>query len=968
MRSADYHQMAPSRRSLSLTRRDLSWTTIHQSAEDHHPAKNIEEAAAADTFSLQSIEGLPSSGTDIPRTLDNLPTGRLEHDTSAEQLPDEVYPSVDGGLATGAPQAFVPDNRRFQKWMKTLQKRASRRGNLANPGEEPDPYRISVDGAGSLQATVHHRNSSESSFAFVTAVRSVGSSLASVSLLTRSRRSTLRSSRRTDRSSGASMSIYRTSEDSFGLDRPATLDLAVTERALQRRRILEELITTEESYIGDIRFLMNVYVTILASSPTTSAGLRTSVNLNLTELVELHEEILGELHRAVPHSEYTQVNIPHPRHGGDRPGNHHRWKSLDMVPEGKAEMHWLQNLPGMTSDPQTAAEVAKVFSKRMNRFFIYEEYGAKYELLIKDVAATCKTMPRWDSYQRGLEALAASLDSANSRENHRKKSVTIADLLMKPIQRVCRYPLLFAELLKNTPVVDCPYSHMEIENTLLRLREATAEINKATDDVHVRSALEKTWTLQDRLVLPNQSLDTASKNGIRSLGHIQLCGALHVCWQTTQGVDGQYMVVLLYRDWLCLATASKVDPIYTIQACIALANLKIEDVDNGRGLQCHTAPYSWKVVFMCDHQLYEMVMTACTSKEEEEWRSRLSNPPHIEGRDQVHQPPFNSLSLNMKSLGTVFGKPGTVARRISIHRATTVGPKSPLCQVILKNTSAVRDAPLPSNSRPINRSQSLICTSHKIPVLAPPHSARARIEASLSDVWTRDVLPFPGITTRSRSEKIVRASASSMMRKLSVATITTSFARRSASATSLNKAIRDGEGFGALGLLAEEKAATHSDRPIATSDEVPEDGCDSSLSIIPDGQRRSASGATVSTESSAEWAANVFRAVPGLEELQAPEDVMAAVPSTSPAMLVSKKVRMSSSIDTHGRRLNRSVSSDFSSMSLKRVRLAASEEKEACSTSPRQPCNSRNMSGSRWTRIGAFHRDAVVQGFRSIFR
>ena len=44
---------------------------------------------------------------------------------------------------------------------------------------------------------------------------------------------------------------------------------------------------------------------------------------------------------------------------------------------------------------------------------------------------------------------------------------------------------------------------MEIEDTLVRLREATAEINRATDDVQVRSVLQKTWLLQDRLMFPN---------------------------------------------------------------------------------------------------------------------------------------------------------------------------------------------------------------------------------------------------------------------------------------------------------------------------------------------------------------------------------------------------------------------------------------------------------------------------------
>lgn len=256
----------------------------------------------------------------------------------------------------------------------------------------------------------------------------------------------------------------------------------------------------------------------------------------------------------------------------------------------------------MLADPQVAAEVSKIFTKKMNRFFIYEEYGAKYELMIKDVASVHRTMPAWQSYQKGIEILASSLGSANSYDDKERKSLTIGDLLMKvgntyqdkmrmyankvqPIQRVCKYPLLFAELLKHTPEADCPYSHMEIENTLIRLREATAEINKATDDFKIKSTLEKTWILQDRLVFPNQQLDAASKNRIRSFGHIQLCGALHACWQTKEGVNGQYMVALLYKEWFCLATASRTDQIYTIQACIALSNVKLEEVDNGRGMR-----------------------------------------------------------------------------------------------------------------------------------------------------------------------------------------------------------------------------------------------------------------------------------------------------------------------------------------------------------------------------------------------
>lgn len=42
------------------------------------------------------------------------------------------------------------------------------------------------------------------------------------------------------------------------MEPPITTDPEATARSLQRRRILEELRRTEESYIADVRFLINV--------------------------------------------------------------------------------------------------------------------------------------------------------------------------------------------------------------------------------------------------------------------------------------------------------------------------------------------------------------------------------------------------------------------------------------------------------------------------------------------------------------------------------------------------------------------------------------------------------------------------------------------------------------------------------------------------------------------------------------
>ncbi len=145
---------------------------------------------------------------------------------------------------------------------------------------------------------------------------------------------------------------------------------------------------------------------------------------------------------------------------------------------------------------------------------------------------------------------------------------------------------------------------------------------------------------------------------------------------------------------------------------------------------------------------------------------------------------FSSISLDIKSIAKVFGQPGTLARRISVHRATTVGPKSTLCQVIIRDTHAMRDngESQPAVSSQIARSQSLLSTN-RIPVLAPKRADRIRLENALADVWTRERLPYPGMNAR-RGDQLI-TSASTLMRKLSMVSISSTFSKRSTSYASL---------------------------------------------------------------------------------------------------------------------------------------------------------------------------------------
>lgn len=205
-------------------------------------------------------------------------------------------------------------------------------------------------------------------------------------------------------------------------------------------------------------------------------------------------------------------------------------------------------------------------------------------------------------------------------------------------------------------------------------------------------------------------------------------------------------------------------------------------------------------------------MSACSAKEELEWKSRLIDRSGKQCDSTVQQEMTASLSLDIKPLGTIYGKQGrfhmhfsyflitqlirfiigNVARRNSIHRATTIKGQTTIpCSVIVRNTSATVESSLSSSASQlsINRSQSL-AGPHRPTILAPPRTERVRLETILADVWTRDIIPYPGMGSKPHREHTVRASASSMMRKISHASIS-SITKRSGSMTSLPKSADD---------------------------------------------------------------------------------------------------------------------------------------------------------------------------------
>ncbi|KAL1630520.1 hypothetical protein SLS56_004794 [Neofusicoccum ribis] len=703
-------------------------------------------------------------------------------------LPDDAL--QDCASSVGSGEKAAP----FKRWVSTLRRRNKHRGK--NPAAHLERWTVDGSETEYPKPTVEHTPkryghkksaSLTSSLAFVTAVKSASVTLASTSIAPLTRFGTKRS-RAGHAHQGSAVS-----------DTPMTpvMDERVLERAKHRRRILEEIIASEEGYIGDLKVLANVYLSVLASTPTVTSQTRTAIHRNVSQILQIHEDLLGELHKVVPNSEYTHddsTSSPRPRKM-----KHSRWHSVDVVPgrvvglavSRRQQRHSFDLAKSeeptpvaLTADTKTVADIARLFERYMKRFFAYEEYSAQFESVSGELESSHRTISAWQDYERGIEALSSTLVSDNKKDTSGRKGLTLADLLIKPIQRPSKYPLFFADLLKHTPVADDPVAHAELEKAYYRLKDANQEINNAKDDPVTRRLIETTWLLQDRLVFPeDQALPRALLT--RLLGHVSLCGILHVTYQTSERIEGKYMLCILFKSCLLLAQVDKSSSSYEVVATITLANGSIESPDNGRGLQCHTAPFTWKLLFESGQRLYEVILSACSAEEEEVWKTNLrsrvaaENNDLFEGRSSV-QDVFSSLSLDLKSIGTTFGQTSNFTRRLSIRRAATLGPKVHPLQVIIKNTQAQKrsDSAHSTASLPVGRSQSQLSSATIIPTLAPRRGERIRLETAISDVWTKDTLPYPGMGPR-RGDNPIRASANSVMRKLSMASITSNFSRRS---------------------------------------------------------------------------------------------------------------------------------------------------------------------------------------------
>ncbi|OKL60858.1 hypothetical protein UA08_03305 [Talaromyces atroroseus] len=415
---------------------------------------------------------------------------------------------------------------------------------------------------------------------------------------------------------------------------------------------------------------------------------------------------------------------------------------------------YLTMRPAILRDLERLYELHHAFKMQLEkttRFDLYEAFIRSFDVLAEDITILRKNHPADGFWTEGIEALQKSMHSSQRRKENHKKSMTMDDLIAKPVQRVCKYRLLLSELLKTIPQASYPWAYSEIEKILDKNVQAVERINTVVGDPNLRIRIGKTVSLHERL---NYDGQTVLENVYQELGPLILCGVLHVVYHhSLMGITGQYLVCILFPGYFVIAKPRSDTRKITLVASIYLSDMTVDTPLNGQGIACPDTPFSWKVIFQHDQKRYELIFSGSSVLEERGWKTEILRasmmPPNEVPTISLEPRRFSFASIPLKPLESD-GRPLRIKRRVSIQ---TLSSGLPLQQeqevVIIKKTHN----PLHDNEvrllheAQLTRSRSVAKQSVCTPIiLMTARLSRVKLERSIADIFSDEILPYPGMT------------------------------------------------------------------------------------------------------------------------------------------------------------------------------------------------------------------------------
>lgn len=172
-------------------------------------------------------------------------------------------------------------------------------------------------------------------------------------------------------------------------------------------------------------------------------------------------------------------------------------------------------------------------------------------------------------------------------------------------------------------------------------------------------------------------------------------------------------------------------------------------LSSATGLRCYGCLFSWKLLFQSQGKNYELVLSAASAREERKWETEMLKsaaaltdmPKSVVAKLKEH----SFLTLELAPLSCSNGVLPLIPRRPSMQALATSRTLPDSQNIIIKKTHCPQRLQMTESvdgeiERPM---MSALCPAL---VLTARRQDRILLERAISAFYTRDVLPYPGMT------------------------------------------------------------------------------------------------------------------------------------------------------------------------------------------------------------------------------
>eukprot|EP01123_Difflugia_compressa_P007661 TRINITY_DN2097_c0_g2_i5.p1 TRINITY_DN2097_c0_g2~~TRINITY_DN2097_c0_g2_i5.p1 ORF type:complete len:733 (+),score=171.68 TRINITY_DN2097_c0_g2_i5:375-2573(+) len=215
---------------------------------------------------------------------------------------------------------------------------------------------------------------------------------------------------------------------------------------------------TEKQYVKDLQVMVKVFLRPIQLCNLLSKPDLACIFMNLEPLCELHEQMLKQLEEIIPEHNTTDSSSP------DAPSPPS--SSSDIASNSVTTTHQspctVPNVPGDT-------QMGTVFLSLANFLKLYTPYCNGYKA----------SLERFSKCEKENSLLMLFIKACEQKPEC--NGLHFRDYLIKPIQRLCKYPLLFKELLSVTPPSFPDYN--VVFQTCEKVNSITQSVNENAAEV-----------------------------------------------------------------------------------------------------------------------------------------------------------------------------------------------------------------------------------------------------------------------------------------------------------------------------------------------------------------------------------------------------------------------------------------------------------------------------------------------------